>query len=180
MKSLQSIVPKRIRQAKVFYFALILFGQVTYSSSVCFGQETPVGTLTTVNKVAPHAPELGAPDYEAQKMEWINNYPEEYEVFLRDGSKSAANCELGTPAASMAAPKLGPHAPDSGDPDFEAKKAEWIKNYPEEYNALHITTDNSNIECDEEEIPSEIQTENNGTGEGAEQKPLNVNTESEN
>ena len=45
------------------------------------------------------------------------------------------------PAASLqnmgvSKDKLGAHAPDVNDPDFAAKKAEWIKNYPEEYNAL--------------------------------------------
>jgi hypothetical protein len=34
----------------------------------------------------------------------------------------------------LAAPvRLGEHGPYSNDPDYDAKKAEWMKNYPEEY-----------------------------------------------
>jgi hypothetical protein len=34
---------------------------------------------------------------------------------------------------AMMSAKMGEHAPDIKDPDYAAKKEEWIKNYPEEY-----------------------------------------------
>jgi len=47
---------------------------------------------------------------------------------------------------SATAKKLGEHAPDPNDPNYEAKKAEWIKNYPDEYNAVmnHSATPTKN------------------------------------
>jgi hypothetical protein len=48
------------------------------------------------------------------------------------------------------------HAPDPNDPDFEAKKAAWIKNYPDEYNALQQTTPIDNAALKHEEVPLEI------------------------
>jgi len=35
------------------------------------------------------------------------------------------------------ATRVAEHAPYLNDPDYEAKKAEWIKNYPQEYNAVN-------------------------------------------
>ncbi len=32
--------------------------------------------------------------------------------------------------------KIAEHAPDINDPDYAAKKEEWIKNYPDEYQQL--------------------------------------------
>jgi hypothetical protein len=32
--------------------------------------------------------------------------------------------------------RLGEHGPYLNDPDYDAKKAEWMKNYPQEYDAL--------------------------------------------
>ncbi|MDD4150336.1 MAG: hypothetical protein PHE33_09925 [Bacteroidales bacterium] len=35
------------------------------------------------NKVAEHAPDLDDPDYEIKKIEWVENYPEEYKNVLQ-------------------------------------------------------------------------------------------------
>lgn len=32
--------------------------------------------------------------------------------------------------------KLAPHAPDPNDPNYAAKRDEWVKNYPDEYDKL--------------------------------------------
>jgi hypothetical protein len=37
------------------------------------------------------------------------------------------------PDGTVNSERLGEHGPYLNDPDFAAKKAEWIKNYPEEY-----------------------------------------------
>ncbi len=47
--------------------------------------------------------------------------------------------------------RAGEHAPDYDDPDYTAKKAEWIIKYPEEYNKTFNSNDNTNKAAKEEE-----------------------------
>ncbi|MBP8041658.1 MAG: hypothetical protein KAZ36_07100 [Bacteroidales bacterium] len=109
---------------------------------------TPVNT-----KVAEHAPELGDPDYAAKKAEWIKNYPEEYESIggasTDNGVSNQVKTQVAIPDLQVAKPhtKIAEHAPYLDDPDYEAKKAIWMKNYPEEMNAVlqHSSNTNKNI-----------------------------------
>ncbi|HPB24439.1 MAG TPA: hypothetical protein PLE11_01665, partial [Bacteroidales bacterium] len=95
-------------------------------------------------KIAEHAPYLDDPDYDAKKAIWMKNYPEEMNAVLQQSSNTnkklrpAANTTLEKPAT-----KVAEHAPYLNDPDYEAKKAEWIKNYPQEYNAVNNKPANS-------------------------------------
>ncbi|HNW90179.1 MAG TPA: hypothetical protein PKN48_10990 [Bacteroidales bacterium] len=94
-----------------------------------------------IQKVAEHAPAMNDPDYQAKKLEWMKNYPEEYDALMKKSLSSQTGQNTGKtpivkhPAASFQQ-KVAEHAPLMSDPDYEAKKLEWMKNYPEEYNAL--------------------------------------------
>lgn len=93
-----------------------------------------------IQKVAEHAPEIGDPDYQAKKLEWIKNYPEEYNE-IRSNSSLSNTGQSAETVGNVIRPanmqqKVAEHAPLMSDPDYDAKKLEWMKNYPEEYNAL--------------------------------------------
>ncbi|HQI69861.1 MAG TPA: hypothetical protein PLT47_03875 [Bacteroidales bacterium] len=95
-------------------------------------------------KIAEHAPYLDDPDYQAKKALWMKNYPEEMNAVMQQSSNTNKNLQ---PAANTIvnrpATKVAEHAPYLNDPDYEAKKAEWIKNYPQEYNAVNNKPANS-------------------------------------
>jgi len=93
-----------------------------------------------IQKVAEHAPFIGDSDYEAKKLEWMKNYPEEYNE-LRSNSSLSNTGQSAEAAVNVIRPanmqqKVAEHAPLMSDPDYDIKKLEWMKNYPEEYNAL--------------------------------------------
>jgi len=52
-----------------------------------------VNSAESLQKLRPHAPVPGAPDYEAQKEEWIKNYPEEYGEFEVTGGKISSETQ---------------------------------------------------------------------------------------
>lgn len=92
------------------------------------------------------------PDYEAKKEEWINNYPDEYNDYLK---KSSANngwdVNSGIVQTNTSIPqKIAEHAPDPGEPNYEAKKIEWVKNYPEEYKAVLQGAENENPDMNDD------------------------------
>ncbi len=93
-------------------------------------------------KIAEHAPYLDDPEYDAKKMEWINNYPEEYESLSgkqvdsglsKHSETEHTNFDFNSPQSHI---KIAEHAPYLDDPEYDAKKMEWINNYPEEYESL--------------------------------------------
>ena len=99
-------------------------------------------------KIAEHAPEMGDPNYEAKKQEWMKNYPEEYKECMskassNNGQNIKTSQKTNQPSANVQQ-KVAEHAPDINDPDYDAKKLEWMKNYPEEYNALIEKSANTN------------------------------------
>lgn len=149
-------------------------GDADFQARSQTGQNT--GTTPTVKhpaaslqqKVAEHAPLMSDPDYEAKKLEWMKNYPAEYNALLEKPSTSREvqtptvnntiiindsreNERMETPTevntskpntvskteipqvAKKPSVKVAEHAPYMDDPDYFNKKAEWIKNYPEEY-----------------------------------------------
>jgi len=88
-------------------------------------------------KIAEHAPYLDDPNYEAKKTDWIKQYPDEFEAVLQKSSGSKITHNAETPKVeNQPAAKIAEHAPYLNDPEYAAKKAEWIKNYPDEYNAV--------------------------------------------
>jgi len=89
-------------------------------------------------KVAEHAPELTDPDYTVKKSEWIKNYPGEYITALKNNPDGNFLPTTDLPVwneipKSKSTIKLPSHAPALNDPDYQAKKEEWIKRYPKEY-----------------------------------------------
>jgi len=118
--------------------------------SVSNPQTIPAGssiTSTSVinKKMGDHAPDINDPNFEAKKADWIKNYPEEYNACLKNASKpNTGMSTCSTPALNKTGIKVAEHAPDLNDTDYEAKKAAWIKNYPEEYNAQLNKASNSN------------------------------------
>ncbi len=112
---------------------------------------TTNNTLTPVkNKVAEHAPELDDADYAAKKAEWIKNYPEEYESIggtpAENNQSNQVQTQVAIPDQQMAKPhtKIAEHAPYLDDPNYEVLKAIWMKNYPEEMNAVLQQSSNNN------------------------------------
>jgi len=111
----------------------------------------PAYNQTSANihqKIAEHAPEMGDPNYEAKKQEWMKNYPEEYKECMskassNNGQNIKTSQKTNQPSANVQQ-KVAEHAPDINDPDYDAKKLEWMKNYPEEYNALIEKSANTN------------------------------------
>jgi hypothetical protein len=106
----------------------------------CTYPEFKESKTNTPQKVAEHAPDLSDPDYDAKKQEWMKNYPDEYNACMMRSSESKTGLNtVITPKAKQSAAiipqKIAEHAPWTNDPDYDAKKAEWMKNYPEEYNA---------------------------------------------
>jgi hypothetical protein len=91
----------------------------------------------TQEKMGEHAPSINDPDYEAKKAEWVKNYPDEYRIYLEKQIKLNTSSN-GNPALMNNKPsiKVAEHAPALNDSDYEAKKAEWINKYPDEYNAV--------------------------------------------
>ena len=92
-------------------------------------------------KMGTHAPDPNDPDFAAKKEEWMKNYPDEYKASLSKNSAQSPGTgkEIipGTVQPASAAPqKVAEHAPDINDPDYQAKKIQWIKNYPQEYQQL--------------------------------------------
>ncbi|HOY40048.1 MAG: hypothetical protein KBB11_02210 [Bacteroidales bacterium] len=156
MNLYNSVAPPVIRVINALFKPLLLSFILLIGNAQTNAQESPGYTGNSQNRIAPHAPDYNDPNYEVKKNEWIANYPEEYNALQPNGNQNTIVDVSLIPEASLKAPLLGPHAPDSDDPDFEAKKAEWIKNYPEEYNVLHR---NSVITCNEAPqliTPSEI------------------------
>jgi len=86
----------------------------------------------TREKMGEHAPDFNDENFQTKKAEWIKNYPEEYEAFLKKTATSGAR-KVQTPQAVKPHQKIAEHAPFLDDPDYAAKKAEWMKNYPQEY-----------------------------------------------
>jgi len=117
-------------------------GTHTHNSLANPGTTPPTTKLHI--KVAEHAPYMDAPDYDVKKAEWIQNYPEEYEASIKESSKSNNGTNsFAPPEIKKPATKVAEHAPYSDDPDYEAKKAEWIKKYPQEYNVVNNKPANS-------------------------------------
>lgn len=105
-------------------------------------QKNNTGIIT---KMGEHAPDINDPNYEVKKAAWIQNYPEEYNACLKNSSKPYTNVSTGVnPVVYKTGIKVAEHAPDLNDPDYAVKKAAWIKNYPEEYNAVMNNAVNSN------------------------------------
>ena len=132
-------------------------------------------TTGTINKMGPHAPEFNDPDYEAKKIEWIKNYPEEYNAVLKKTATPIVVINKGTTAEgkhpnSDYQQKIAEHAPSTNDPDYEAKKAEWINTYPQEYeqitnsNSLTTKTTNENIKSVSNQQPVQTISSKNNTG----------------
>jgi len=128
-----------------------------------------------LNKLGPHAPEFNEPNYEAKKIEWIKNYPEEYNAVLKKTTTPVVIINKGTTAEGKHPnadyqQKIGEHAPNINDPDYEAKKAEWINNYPQEYeqitNSTSVTTKtaNENIQSLSTQQPEPTISQKNNTG----------------
>jgi len=83
-------------------------------------------------KMGEHAPDINDKDFQIKKAEWVKNYPEEYEAFLNKSVKSGSK-QAQTSQAANPHKKIAEHAPFLDDPDYIAKKTEWINNYPQEY-----------------------------------------------
>jgi hypothetical protein len=118
-----------------------------------------INNTMSSEKLGEHAPDINAPDFKEKKTEWIKNYPEEYEACLKRSSKSNTGTTVGTSEVKKPATKVAEHAPYSDDPDYAAKKVEWIKNYPEEYNALINKSSDKNASV----APEVKQIEKKGT-----------------
>ncbi|HNX89695.1 MAG TPA: hypothetical protein PKH58_11470, partial [Paludibacteraceae bacterium] len=104
-------------------------------------------------KVAAHAPAVNDPAYEAKKEEWMVKYPEEYNAFQQISNGIQGINPESTQGVTVLKQRVAEHAPDPDDPIYDVKKAQWIKNYPEEYKALFhspaavntiVSTHNSN------------------------------------
>jgi hypothetical protein len=98
-------------------------------------------TVVAPGKFGEHAPDINDPNFEAKKAEWIKNYPEEYKACQKSPSNTNTGSNAGTTTEikrsnSDHPQKVAEHAPDLNDPDYDAKKAEWIQNYPQEYEQL--------------------------------------------
>ncbi len=111
------------------------------SSEAFTGIQLTAGSPVRTQKLGDHAPDMNDPDYINKKEEWIKNYPEEYYNCLKTGTNSGQGTKVNTYPASnntvvTTKPKAAEHAPDVSDPNYGTKKAEWIKNYPGEYNAM--------------------------------------------
>ena len=97
--------------------------------------------VVTTGRLGVHAPDFNDPNFEAKKAEWIKNYPEEYEACQKSSSNPNAGSNAGTTTEikrsnSDHPQKVAEHAPDINDPNYDAKKTEWIQNYPQEYEQL--------------------------------------------
>ena len=79
---------------------------------------TPNNTVSTSKKISDQSTNISDSDFNAKKTN-VN---------------TGTIPEIKQPE-SNAPQKLAEHAPYMNDPDYAAKKEEWIKNYPEEYNA---------------------------------------------
>lgn len=121
---------------------------------------SPANNKSSNNKVVEnplkkwaHAPDPNAPDFEEKKQEWKRNYPEEYGAYLKEFRNPNLNQNVVKPNTTVQSGsncsgnkyqnpgskypnKVAEHAPDLDDPEYEIKKAEWIKKYPEEYRQL--------------------------------------------
>jgi Ni/Co efflux regulator RcnB len=97
-----------------------------------------------IKKLPEHFPSYNDPDFATKLTDWIKNYPAEYQEYMGISFKPAeapkakvisepTEGEKLNKQNNAAGQKSGEHAPDPSDPDYAAKKAEWIKNYPEEY-----------------------------------------------
>jgi len=99
---------------------------------------------TYLKRIGEHGPYINEENLDAKIQVWKYEYPEEYMEYRKNNPDpnviqgsviipvavtSSANCEKFNN-------KVAEHAPDFNDPDYETKKMEWIKNYPEEYNNL--------------------------------------------
>jgi len=101
-------------------------------------------------KVAEHAPNFNDPDYAAKKEEWIKNYPDEYNATQQISPNNNPGMDKGTTTvkitpATNVPQKAAEHAPNFNDPDYAAKKIEWVKNYPDEYKAYQQNPDQTII-----------------------------------
>jgi hypothetical protein len=103
--------------------------------------------VATPQKVAEHAPSFNDPDYESKKIEWMNNYPDEYNACQQKSTEGTS--PVITQPVLDAPKKVAEHAPYFNDTDYATKKAEWIENYPEEYLQLQNRTSEPSKEKNE-------------------------------
>lgn len=142
--------------------------------------QTPAKNIKTdvvSEKMGEHAPDINDSDYRNKLEQWIQNYPEEFEAYLLKSEKSNAgikSCnypELKIPTTHIQQ-KVAEHAPLMGDPNYEAKKNEWMKNYPEEYNELMQNSSVSNTDQNTETVVNMIRPAVNMQQKVAEHAPI--------
>lgn len=86
-----------------------------------------------------------------------------YEQYLLELESNRVNDSLskaGKETPEIKTPeKAAEHAPMYGDPDYATKKEEWIKKYPDEYNAVNGSTSEADFESRQNFLESVKDTE---------------------
>lgn len=122
--------------------------QQTYQKSIDNGSKKNLSNGNTENtsqkRIGEHGPYINDTDLDTKIQEWKYAYPEEYMEYRKNNpDPNVYKGSVIIPAAYESSTnaekynnKVAEHAPDLDDPEYEIKKTEWIKKYPEEYRQL--------------------------------------------
>jgi len=129
--------------------------QQTYQKSINNGSNKNIANGNTENtfqkRIGEHGPYINDKDLDTKIQEWKFAYPEEYMEYRKNnpdpnvykGSVIIPAAYESSTNAAKCNNKVAENAPNLDDPEYEIKKAEWIKKYPEEYRQLlPASTDN--------------------------------------